>query len=110
MKNFLKWTSINIFSFLLIFALADYIYFQIIFQHYKNECIKNNVTIDHNVKYKTYNIIRPTDNTTTNVYKYFLEYKHYLNPIFAQPSLNCIAGGGEKTTYYSIWRFLHLVI
>lgn len=92
MKKILKWIFINILLLLSIFLLADYIYFQIIFQHYKNDCIKNNVTIDHNVKYKTYNIIRPTDNTTTNLYKYFLEYKHYREPIFAKPSLNSMEG------------------
>ena len=75
---------INIFIIILGVLIVDYMYFQVIFHHYKNECIRNNVSIDNNVKYKTYNIIRPKDNTTTNVYKYFLEYKHYNPPIIVK--------------------------
>lgn len=87
-KKILKYLIINITVILFILLVSDYAYFKYIEHNYRQNCIQNNITIDKNVKYKTYKIQNNKDRTTTNIYKYFLEEKHYHNPMFPAKNLN----------------------
>lgn len=80
-KKYLKYLLINILIILSILLLADYLYFKYIERNYRLSCLEQNIPFDTNVRYKTYDFIKANDRATTNVYKYFLENKHYLEPI-----------------------------
>ncbi len=114
MKKILKYLFINIFIIILGALIVDYIYFQVIFHQYKNDCIRNNVKIVDNIKYNAYDIIKPTDETTTDVYKYFLEYKHYHATIIpkndkAEKKAPIILFGDSYTWLFYLMNFQKLL-
>lgn len=87
-KKITKYLIINITIILAILLASDYVYFKYIEYNYRQNCIQNNITIDKNVKYKTYKIQSNKDRTTTNIYKYFLDEKHYHSPMFPSENSN----------------------
>ncbi len=84
MRNYIKIITINILSLIGLILVGDYIFFKYIEYNYRQDCIKQNIPFDYNIKYKTYEFINVKKKNTTNIYKSFLNENLFLAPIIPQ--------------------------
>lgn len=72
---------LNLLIFLFIFCIFDYLYYKVMFYDYIKRTNNIGMKTDNHYRYKTFEIFNPEDQSSTYIYKYFLEKKLYPKPI-----------------------------